>query len=179
MDLEQMKYPIGFYKPDEIKIEMIDEWIEDLRSFPKDLAEVVVGLDTNSLKFTYRPEGWNIQQVVHHIADSHMNAIIRFKLALSEDSPLIKPYLESEWAKMNDVKEVPIEASLQIIFGVHMRLVSLLSNMDALEFARTYLHPEHENPLDLFYMVGLYAWHGKHHLAHIRNALETKKVFWV
>ena len=176
MDIERLKYPIGLYQPREIKIEMINEWIDDLRAFPSQLAEVVTGLDNLSLNYTYRPGGWNIQQLVHHLADSHMNSIIRFKLALTEDNPTIKPYLEAEWAKMHDVKEIPIEASLQILNGVHARLASLLTDLDVLEFAREYTHPEHGKSLNLAYTVGMYAWHGKHHLAHIKNALAVKKV---
>lgn len=178
MDIEKLRYPIGLYKPGEIKIEMINEWIDDLRSFPSQLAEVVAGLNNERLMYTYRPGGWNIQQLVHHLADSHMNSIIRFKLALTEDNPIIKPYLESEWAKMHDVKEIPIEASLQILNGVHIRLASLLSDMGVLDFARKFTHPEHGRSMDLAYNVGMYAWHGKHHLTHIKNALETKKVNW-
>ena len=178
MDIDKLRYPIGYFKPGEIKFEMIDNWIDDLRIFPKRLVEVVAGLDKNQLAYTYRPDGWNVQQVVHHLADSHMNSIIRFKLALSEDNPMIKPYKEAEWAKMHDVKEVPIDASLQILSGVHARLVSLLSDMSVLEFARTYTNPEYGKNWDLAYTVGMYAWHGKHHLAHIRNALEFKKTDW-
>ena len=178
MDLENLRYPIGLYKPGEIKIEMISDWIDDLRSFPVELAEVVAGLDSSKLKYTYRHDGWNIQQLVHHLADSHMNAIIRFKLALTEDNPTIKPYLEAEWAKMYDVKEIPIDASLQILNGVHDRLASMLSDMDVLEFARKYTHPEHGKSVNLAYTVGMYAWHGKHHLAHIKNALVAKKINW-
>jgi len=177
MNLEKLKYPIGLYKPGEIKIEMIDEWVDDLKCFPLQLIEIVAGLNNKSLMYTYRPNGWNIQQIVHHLADSHMNSLIRFKLALTEEKPTIKPYLEAEWAKMHDVNEIPIKASLQILSGVHARLASLLSNMGVVEFARKYTHPEHGKPVDLAYTVGLYAWHGKHHLAHIKNALETKKVY--
>lgn len=175
MDIEKLKYPIGKYNPGEIKIEMIHDWIEDLRQFPAQLSSIVDGIDEECLLYTYRPEGWNIQQLVHHLADSHMNSIIRFKLTLTEDNPTIKPYLESEWANLSDVKKVPIEASLQILRGVHARLSTLLSDMDVLEFARKYTHPEHGKSMNLAFTVGMYAWHGKHHLAHIESALRLKK----
>lgn len=178
MDIEKLKFPIGKYSPGEIKIEMINEWIEELRIFPKELSKVVKGIDKESLSYTYRPEGWNIQQLVHHLADSHMNSIIRFKLALTEDNPTIKPYLEAEWAKMHDVKEVPIEASLNILDGIHARLSSMLSDMGVLDFARKYRHPEHGKSMDLAFTVGMYAWHGKHHLAHIKSALKLQKAYW-
>ena len=178
MDIEKLKYPTGKFKPGEIKIEMIKGWIEELRSFPEELTSVLKGIDEKNLMYTYRPEGWNIQQLVHHLADSHMNSIIRFKLALTEENPIIKPYLEGEWAKMDDVRDVPIEASLQILRGVHARLSSMLSDMGVLEFARTYTHPEHGRSMDLAFTVGMYAWHGKHHLEHIKRALKFEKVKW-
>jgi len=178
MDIEKLRYPVGKYNPGEIKLEMIENWIEELRNFPDLLTKTVKGLDEKTLQYTYRPEGWNIQQLVHHLADSHMNSIIRFKLTLTEDNPTIKPYLEAEWAKMYDVKEVPIEASLQILRGVHERLSTMLSDMGVLDFAKTYTHPEYGKTLDLAYTVGMYAWHGNHHLAHINAALEYKKVDW-
>ena len=178
MDIEKLRYPIGKYNPGEIKIEMINAWIDDLRSFPQQLIVVAASIDAKSLEYTHRPEGWSIRQLVHHLADSHMNAIIRFKLTLTEDKPTIKPYLESEWAKMYDVKEVPIEASLQILHGVHERFASMLSEMNVKEFARKYIHPEHGKSWDLAYTTGMYSWHGKHHLAHIKQALKHKKVNW-
>jgi len=178
MDLEALKYPIGKYTPEEIKIEMIRDWIEELRLFPDKLEKEIRGVDQEGLKYSYRPDGWNIRQLVHHLADSHMNAIIRFKLALTEDNPTIKPYLEHEWANHFDVREVPIEASLLIIRGVHARLSSLLSDMGPLQFAKRYTHPEHEKSFNLGYTVGMYAWHGNHHLAHIKNALHLRRSYW-
>lgn len=178
MDIEKLKYPIGKYNPGEIKIEMINDWIEELRSFPEKLTKVLDGIDEESLMYTYRPEGWNIQQLVHHLADSHMNSIIRFKWTLTEDNPTIKPYFEDRWANMYDVKEVPIEASLQIIRGVHARLSSMLSDMGVLEFARIYTHPEYGKSMNLALTIGMYAWHGNHHLAHIKSALKLKKAYW-
>ena len=157
---------------------MIKNWIGELRDFPELLTKTIEGVDDESLMFTYRPEGWNVQQLVHHLADSHMNSIIRFKLTLSEDNPTIKPYLEAEWAKMHDVKEIPISASIDILRGVHARLASLLSDMSMLDFSRTYKHPEYGKTMDLAYTTGMYAWHSKHHLEHIKYALKTKKVDW-
>lgn len=178
MDIEKLKYPIGKYNPGEINIEMINGWIEELRTFPARLTEVIKEIDPEGLNYTYRPEGWNIRQLVHHLADSHMNSIIRFKWTLTEDNPTIKPYLENEWAKLHDVKEVPIEASLSILSGVHARLTSLLTDMGTLEFSRTFIHPEHGKTMDLAHLAGMYAWHGNHHLEHIKLALKFEKVDW-
>ncbi len=178
MDIEKLKYPIGKYKPGEIKIDMINGWMDELRTFPNRLTETIKDLDAEYLEYTYRPEGWNIQQLIHHLADSHMNSIIRFKWTLTEDNPTIKPYLEAEWAKLHDVHEVPIEASLNILRGVHARLTSLLSDMSESEFASTFIHPEYGETMDLAYLAGMYAWHGNHHLAHIKSALKQKRVYW-
>ena len=178
MDIEKLRFPIGRYKPGEIKIETINDWIEELRTFPEKLIGAVRDLGTQELAYTYRPEGWNIQQLVHHLADSHMNSLIRFKLALSEENPTIKPYLEAEWAKHYDVQAVPIDASIQILKGVHARLSTMLSDLEVLEFSRIYTHPEYGKTMDLAFTVGMYAWHGNHHLAHINVALQYKKVDW-
>lgn len=178
MDIEKLKYPIGKYNPGEIKTEMIEAWIEELRSFPKRLFKTLEDIEDESLKYTYRPEGWNIQQLVHHLADSHMNSIIRFKWTLTEDHPTIKPYFENKWAMLHDVKVVPIEASLNILRGVHMRLSTLLSSMNQTDFAKTFVHPEDGQIMNLSYLAGMYAWHGNHHLAHIESALKEKRVNW-
>ncbi|MDF1694418.1 MAG: putative metal-dependent hydrolase [Saprospiraceae bacterium] len=178
MNIENLKYPIGKYNPGEIKMDVIKEWIEELRTFPSGLEEVLSQVDHDSLLYTYRPGGWNIQQLVHHLADSHMNSLIRFKLALTEDNPIIKPYLEAQWSEMYDVHHVSIESSIKILKGVHARLSSLLSNMSILDFAKTYTHPEHGKSLDLAFTVGMYAWHGNHHLEHIKAANQFQKIKW-
>jgi len=178
MDIEQLKYPTGKYSPGEINMEMVESWIEELKSFPERLSKALEGIDDDSLMYTYRPEGWNIQQLVHHLADSHMNSITRFKWTLTEDHPTIKPYFEDRWAMLHDVKVVPIQASLDILRGVHVRLSSLLTSMNETDFARTFVHPEHGETMNLSYLTGMYAWHGNHHLAHINNALKSKKVTW-
>lgn len=178
MDIEKLRFPIGKYSPGEIKFEHISEWIDDIENLPSQLDKLLADTREDDLAYTYRPDGWNIRQLVHHLADSHMNSIIRFKLALTEDAPTIKPYLEAKWAELHDVREVPIEASMQILRGVHARLTSLLKDMSVKEFNRTFVHPESGRSLDLAYNLGMYAWHGKHHLAHIKNALKEKKTDW-
>lgn len=178
MDIEKLKYPIGKYSPGEIKFEELEQWIDDISLLPVQLNEVLAGIDEEALNYTYRPEGWSIRQVVHHLADSHMNAFMRFKLALTEENPTIKPYLESKWAVMHDVKHVPIESSVLILTGIHERLASLLRDMSVQEFSRKYTHPEHGKSLDLAYTAGMYSWHGRHHIAHIKNAIKFGRAFW-
>ena len=178
MDIEKLKYPIGKYSPGEIKFDEIQKWIEDITNLPKQLSEILKSVNEEALSYTYRPEGWSIRQLVHHLADSHMNAFMRFKLSLTEENPTIKPYLEAKWAAMHDVNEVPIESSLFILQGVHTRLASLLRDMSVQEFSRIYTHPEHGKSFDLAYTLGMYSWHGRHHLGHIKGALEFGRVNW-
>lgn len=178
MDIEKLKFPIGKYTPGEIKFDEMEKWIEDIDNLPEQLSEVLKNVDEEALSFTYRPEGWSIRQLIHHLADSHMNAFIRFKLALTEDNPTIKPYLEDKWATMHDVKEVSILSSQMILNGVHERLTSVLRDMSVQEFSRKYTHPEHGKSLDLAYTVGMYSWHGRHHLAHINSALKFGRTYW-
>ena len=178
MNIESLKYPIGKYNPGEITKDDLRTWIDSLKTFPKRLEEVIHQVDHNSLMYTYRPGGWNIQQLVHHLADSHMNSIIRFKLALTEDVPTIKPYLEAKWSELYDVHHVPLGSSIRILKGVHARLVALLFSLSDEEFSRTYIHPEYGNTFDLAYTTGMYAWHGNHHLEHIKAALQFQKISW-
>jgi len=178
MDIQKLRFPIGKYSPGEIKFDEIERWIEDIVNLPTELKKVLENVDEEALNYTYRPEGWSIRQLVHHLADSHMNAFIRFKLALTEDNPTIKPYLESQWAMMHDVKEVPVSSSVQILEGVHTRLAAVLKDMSVQEFSRRYTHPEHGKSLDLAFTVGMYSWHGRHHVAHIKGALKFGRAYW-
>ena len=129
-------------------------------------------LDEAQLQTPYRPDGWTSQQVVHHVADSHMNAFIRFKLGLTEDNPSIKPYDEVMWAELSDTKIVPINVSLTLLHALHTRWVAVLENIKEEEWSRTLFHPEHKREMSLWYVIGLYAWHGKHHTAHITSLRE-------
>lgn len=133
------------------------------------MAEATILLSDAQLDTPYRPEGWTIRQVVHHCADSHMNAIIRLKLALTEEKPVIKPYFEDRWAELVDGKSLPIEPSLKILEGVHKRWVLLLENLTASQFQRTFVHPELGTEFSLAVATANYAWHCEHHLAHITN----------
>ncbi|MEN2280730.1 YfiT family bacillithiol transferase [Algoriphagus sp. SE2] len=168
IDINLLKYPIGkFQKPDNISFDNLKEAIEEIKSLPKYLEETVKALSEEQLETQYRPGGWSVRQVVHHCADSHMNAIIRFKLALTEKNPTIKPYDEAAWANLNDNK-LPIEISIGILKNIHFKWGTILDQMTELEFSRTYFHPESQKSVPLAEVTLMYCWHGKHHLAHIQ-----------
>jgi hypothetical protein len=163
MTLEELRYPTGKW----IKLPNMDaaarrERIEQIASVPAALGAAVKGLTDAQLDTPYRDDGWTTRQIVHHLADSHMNAFIRVKLGVTEDTPTIKPYEEAAWAKTTDSREVPIAASLSILEGLHARWTHLMRSMDAAAFERMVLHPE-RGPMSLGDMLGLYAWHGNHH----------------
>lgn len=175
MSLEKLKYPIGkFVVNKSINQSMIDEWIVDLSTFPERLKNETFDLTDKELDTPYRINGWTIRQVIHHCADSHMNSFIRFKLALTEDNPVIKPYFEERWAELIDSKQMPIASSLNIIEGIHERWVLLLMNLTSIDLKKTFIHPESGKNFYLDEIIGMYAWHSNHHLAQI---LECKKTF--
>lgn len=171
MALEKIQFPIGRFNLPEVITEQIrSEWISAIASLPLKLNNEVGQLSDNELELKYRSGGWTIRQIVHHCADSHMNSFIRFKLALTEDKPVIKPYFEDRWAELSDTKKMPIESSLKLIDAIHQRWAYLLEDMSEVQFARTFVHPEHGKTFRLDEMLGFYAWHGNHHLAHIIDA---------
>lgn len=171
--LERLRYPIGkFNKPENFTEKIINEYISDIEHFPTRLRKAVENLSEEQLNTLYRPDGWTIRQVVHHCADSHMNSIIRFKLALTEDTPIIKPYHEELWAELKDSSNMPIEPSLHILDGVHTRWVVLLRSLDNLQLKRTFIHPSSNRTVELQENIGIYAWHGNHHLAHITRLMD-------
>lgn len=167
---EQLKYPIGrFIMPIEVDRAEIAQAIEKIASLPARVAAELMGLHEAQLGTHYREGGWTIRQVVHHLADSHMNAFIRFKLALTEDGPVIKPYEEALWAQQADYHLSP-EISVDILEGVHKRWVALMHTMTDSDWNKTFIHPQYNRVQKLSQTVMLYAWHGEHHLGHIRNA---------
>lgn len=178
LDLEQLKFPIGHFTcPLEIHTAHLEEWKTTIKDFPQQLKSVTETLSNEALNWKYRPEGWNIKQVVHHLADSHMNALIRIKLSLTEDAPVIRPYEETLWAELPDGTNNDISASLKIIEGVHQRWTQLLENLSEKHWNRMYFHPEHQRLFSVKEGLGIYHWHCKHHLAHILQALEYKDTF--
>jgi hypothetical protein len=171
----QLKYPIGlFVNPPVITDEFISEWISVIASFPQHIESETKYLNDQQLDTPYRHEGWTIRQVVHHCADSHMNSFIRIKLALTEENPTIKPYLEDRWAELTDSNNLPVSSSLKIIEGVHERWGALLKSLTNDQWKRTFIHPEHGKVFSIDAMTGFYAWHCQHHLAHICQA---KKIY--
>lgn len=171
--LEQLRYPIGrFVFPETTDQSTLQQWINDIDALPHLLNAVTKDLTENQLDTPYRPEGWTIRQVVHHLADSHINSHVRYRLALTEDNPSILPYLEAQWALLEDAKHSPIEPSLMLLEGLHQRWVVLMNSMSADDFQRTFYHPGRGRTLTLSMNTGLYAWHGKHHVAHITRLRE-------
>lgn len=178
MSLDQiyhLKYPIGTWKsPETYSHEDFDSWIADIADFPKQISELVHSLDEIQLETPYRPQGWTIRQVVHHCADSHMNSLIRFKLALTEEKPTIKPYFEDKWAELPDYS-LPVQVSLDLIRSLHHRWVVLLEGIQKQDWERAFIHPEHGKKFTLKETLSMYSWHCRHHLGHIRGAIQSLK----
>lgn len=172
--LASLQYPVGkFVRGTKAETpERIAACTSLIAAFPEQLGSVLQGLDDDQLDTPYRPEGWTVRQLVHHIADSHSQTLHRFKLALTEDRPTIKPYKEALWAEHIDARTMPIEASLQIIVGSHARWVVLMRGMSAADYQRGFIHPEQQRELSLAEALELYVWHSKHHLAHITGLKE-------
>ncbi|TKK67786.1 putative metal-dependent hydrolase [Ilyomonas limi] len=166
------RYPIGKYEPQPYSQQQKDKWLLDLQLLPSDLENAVHNLDEAQLHTPYREGGWTVHQLMHHIADSHMNAYIRFKLGLTEDNPPIKPYEERLWAELNDVKILPINISVTLLFALHERWFATVKDLSEAEWMRTVFHPEHKKELTLWFLLGLYAWHGRHHVQHILSLRE-------
>jgi len=172
--LESLKYPIGKYITQPFSDELLREWLRDIETLPQHLEYAITNLDEVQLETPYREGGWTVKQVVHHVADSHMNAYIRFKLGLTEENPSIKPYEEAEWAKMIDTQNIPINVSITLLFALHNRWYEILKNISAAEWERTVFHPEHKKEMTLWFLLGMYAWHSRHHVAHITSLRERE-----
>jgi hypothetical protein len=174
MSDDNLKYPVGKYDhATRIELNQVEELIEIIDDFSEDLTELVIDLEDEDLDKTYREGGWTIRQVISHCADSHANAFMRFKLALTEENPTIKPYHQNGWAGLPDADEAPVELSLLMIDGVHGRWVWLMDSMDEEDWNKTYYHPEQDRTSRLIDVLGLYAWHCRHHLEHIKLALRN------
>jgi len=164
-----LRYPIGEFKLEgQPTDEQLRQLISDIEQTPAWLRAAVDGLSERQLETPYRPGGWTVRQVAHHIPESHMNAYVRMKLALTEDNPTIKPYDEARWAETPDVRGTPIAVSLTLLDALHQRWVTLLKALGSADFARTFIHPE-SGRWTLGKYVALYSWHGKHHVAHITS----------
>lgn len=176
MEIEQLKYPIGKYtRPDVISESDIKKWIAEINVLPQQLRATVTDFTPEQLDTPYREGGWTVRQVLHHVPDSHMNAYVRFKLSLTEETPTIKPYMEDKWAQLNDSSKTPVEVSMTLLEALHVRWVILLNSMAPVDFKRLFYHPEYKKEQPLDGLLGLYAWHGRHHLAHIQNLKDRMK----
>jgi len=171
------RFPIGTYEPQPFSIERKIEWLADIKFLPLHLENAVLNLDENQLQTPYREGGWTVHQLVHHVADSHINAYCRFKLGMTEDNPTIKPYEEKLWAELHDVQKLPINISLTLLHALHARWHEALKDVSDDEWNnRTVFHPEQKKTIRLRTLLGTYAWHGRHHVAHITSLRE--KMGW-
>jgi DinB family protein len=168
--VEDLRYPIGQFRyqgePDH---QLREQWIGEIAAAPANLRAVVAGLSPQQLDTPYRAQGWTVRQVVHHLPDSHLNAYTRMKLALTEESPVIKPYDEARWAELPDARRGAIELSLDLLETLHLRWVLLLRQLSAEQFLQRFIHPEHGRPFEVQEALAFYAWHGRHHVAHVSS----------
>ena len=172
--MNDLSYPIGPFSLREVKVAPEERagLITAIAELPAQFRSAVHGLNEAQFETPYRPGGWTVRQVVHHVPDSHLNAYVRFKLALTEETPTIKPYEEARWAELPDSAGTQIGVSLVLLEALHRRWVVLLKSMSDPQWSRTYIHPDHPAPLRLDAILAMYAWHGKHHTAHITRLRE-------
>jgi hypothetical protein len=169
------RYPIGKYEPKPFSEQQKQAWLLDLQFLPEALERAINNLDEAQLNTPYRDGGWTVKQLVHHVADSHMNAYIRFKLGLTEDKPTIKPYEEQDWALLADNDLVPINVSLTLLHALHLRWVATIKDLTEEQWNRVVVHPAANREMSIWFLLGLYAWHGNHHVAHITTLRENKQ----
>ena len=172
--MDDLRYPVGeFHFPDAVSAEERATFIDQIAETPARMRAAISGLSDSQLDTPYRPGGWTIRQVAHHVPDSHMNSYVRFRLALTEDTPLIKPYEEKRWAELADARTLPVEPSLALLESLHARWVPLLRSLSDADWKRTFRHPE-LGSVSLENNAALYAWHGRHHVAHITSLRERR-----
>jgi len=172
--MTDLRFPIGkFHFDGPLTQEQQKSALEDIANTPANLRAAISGLSQQQIETPYRPEGWTVRQVVHHVPDSHMNAYVRFKLALTEEDPTIKPYAEDRWAQLADTKGTPLEVSLTLLDSLHDRWVRLLRSLTPADWKRSFRHPE-LGAMTLERTLALYSWHGRHHVAHI-TALRSRE----
>jgi hypothetical protein len=173
--MDTLKYPVGKYAEQPFSDNQLKAWMADIQFLPQHIEHAIINLDEEQLETPYRPGGWTVKQLVHHVADSHMNAYIRFKLGLTEDNPTIKPYDQDAWSTMADTKNLPINISITLLHALHKRWYEILKNISAEEWNRIVIHPEYKKEMTLWYLLGMYAWHSRHHVAHITSLRERMK----
>ena len=167
-----VRYPIGKHQMVPFSQEEKEARLADILFLPRMLEYAVLNLNDDQIQTPYRDGGWTVNQVIHHVADSHMNAFIRFKLGLTEDNPTIKPYIQSAWGDTADVTAVPVNLSITLLHSLHHRWYELLKTITDEQWDRTIFHPEQERKITLWELLLIYAWHGKHHAAHVTNLRE-------
>jgi len=172
--MQSLQYPIGKYVEQPYSDAQRKEWLLDIQSMPDQLEHAIANFDAVQFDMPYREGGWTVKQLIHHVADSHMNAYTRFKLGLTENKPTIKTYDEKEWAKLSDTTNLPVNISVTLLHALHIRWVEILMNMTESDFKREVYHPEHKTHLSLWYLLGMYAWHGKHHTAHVTSLVDRE-----
>lgn len=173
---QDLRYPVGrFQFNGDTSQRVREQRIGEIAAAPPHLREAIDGLSPEQLDCPYRPGGWTVRQVVHHVPDSHLNAYTRFKLALTEDEPTIRPYEEARWAELPDARSGPVELSLSLLDLLHQRWVLLLRSLAPTDFRRRFRHPEHNRAFELDEALAMYAWHGRHHIAHITSLRQRMK----
>ncbi len=173
--MEILKYPVGqFNMPDSIDESKRNTWIISIEQLPERLKSATMGWTTEQFDTPYRQGSWTVKQLIHHIADSHMNSLIRFKWGLTEDSPTIKAYDQDAWGKLSDVRILEARVSMDLISALHHRFVALLKNMSREDYKRTIFHPEKKQLMSLEQLLALYGWHSEHHLAQILQLKQQK-----
>jgi DinB superfamily len=165
--MQNLALPIGVYETQPFSMAQKKEWLQDIQFLPQEVEIAIENMDAAELDTPYRPNGWTAKQVVHHIADSHLNAYTRFKLAVTEDCPTIKTYDQDAWSLLPDVANVPINISVTLLYALHTRWHNFLQNCTDAHFDKLVFHPGLQKKVSLWYLLGLYAWHGKHHVQHI------------
>jgi len=174
MDIQKLKFPIGEYTPNKNpNSDLIALCIKQIEAFPASIENLTKNISVETLNWRYRPNGWTVKQVVHHCSDSHMNSLIRFKLTLTEENPTIKPYFEDKWAELIDSQDNDISYSLSLLNGLHKKWVILLKSLTEEQLELEFIHPEHGEKFNLAESIGNYAWHCNHHLAQIKNAIDS------
>lgn len=175
MELEELKYPIGKFKAvtpvDQVTL---DNAIADIASLPEKFSTAISRLSKDQIDTVYRPGGWTVRQLAHHVVDSHMNAYVRMKIALTEDNPSIRPYEEAEWAQLSDTANTPVSVSLEMLALLHQRWIILINALDNDQWNRKYYHPGDQEWVTLRTMACMYAWHSNHHLAHVTRLIERE-----
>jgi len=167
-----LRYPIGEFEPQAFNESLKEEWLLDIKFLPNAIEQSLSNLNEKQIGTPYRDGGWSVHQLVHHVADSHMNAFIRFKLGYTEENPTIKPYDENLWVQTKDVETLPVNISITLLFALHQRWFEFLASFEDKDWERTIFHPAKGRSVSLWDLLGMYAWHGRHHTAHITSLRE-------